>query len=725
MTQPEPSRATAPRKEHQVLEGEVAAVLYQDEEAGFAVVSLETDAGRASAAGELAPVCAGESLRIHGRWTTHPRYGRQFKAAWSERVTPTTLEGLERYLGSGVFPGVGAEMASRLVAHFGTETLEALEQGARRLRRVPGIGPKRAASLSAAFLENRDRHRVLAELRGLGLSARQAAELYRRWQAGAIQRVRRDPYALIGEVTGFGFQSAEEVARALGLGADSPPRARGILTHLLRSAAREGHACLPAEAIAERLEGLQMPAEAVAAARAQLVEEGRLVVETDADGAKWCFLAGLWQDEQGVADAVRRLLAGPPRPAPPPSQLAAALGALPFAPDEQQLRAVELARQSPFSVLTGGPGTGKTTVMRLLLEVLQRQGVQKVRLASPTGRAAKRLQEAAGRQATTIHRLLGFDPRTMSFQHDAEQPLDADFLIVDEVSMLDLPLAHALLQAVPQNCAVLLVGDADQLPSVGPGTVLSDLVAADCVPSVRLQRIYRQAEGSTIVEAAHEVIAGRVPHGAPPGEPGDFFVVHRKDPEEAAALVERLVCERIPRRYGIDPMGEVLVLSPMYKGPLGVDQLNARLSRRLNPDGEGPEWAPFRVGDRVMVVRNDYEREVFNGDQGRVTAIESGEVLVEIDGRVQSYRPEQLADLVPSFCVTIHRAQGSEARAVVVAIGWSHYPMLQRNLLYTAITRGRELVVVVGDRGALARAVGSAGGSRRYGRLRARLRSTE
>jgi len=722
-------RPSPPETAHELLEGQVAHVIYASEESGFAVVSLITDEGPQTAAGSIAPVHEGEMLRLHGRWDTHAKFGRQFKAQWSEHATPTTKDGLERYLGSGAFPGIGPDLARRLVEHFGDQALDALAAGPERLQEVKGIGPKRATALAESFLDGHERHRVLAELRGFGLNGGQARTLYERWGAGAIERAKGDPYALIDQLRGYGFETAERLAKGQGIPRDSVVRGRGVIAHLLRQGGKEGHVCLPQQELWDKLDGLGLSTETVAAAAAELVEAGRLVVEEE--NQAW-YLSGLWMDEDGVARHLRRLLAAELPPAATPEQALAAMRRTAFQPDPSQRQAIETALRESFSVLTGGPGTGKTTTLRLLLEILESAGVDPVQLASPTGRAAKRLQEATGRDAGTVHRLLGFDPIAGEFRRDEDEPIDAAFVIIDEVSMMDLPLAHAVLRAVPDGCRVLFVGDADQLPSVGPGSVLRDLVAAESVPTIRLEQIHRQGAGSGITRAAHRILGGEAPNTAT-GPGGDFFLTYQDDAGRAAELVERIVCERIPERYGMDPHQDVLVLAPMYAGPLGVDALNQRLGRRLNPDaaalipeadsGGGPARgaARFRVGDRAMVIRNDYDREVFNGDAGRVTVVEPNAVTVEIEGRPQTYTAEQLGDLIPAWCVTVHRSQGSEARAVVIVLGRSHFLMLRRNLLYTAVTRGKELVCVVAAHSALHRAVSNAEENQRYGRLRARV----
>jgi len=717
---------------HESIEGQVVAIIFHSEDSGFAVISLFVDTDgtpkATTAAGKLGQVHEGEFLKLHGRWKEHPKFGKQFQAQWSEHTSPTTLTGLEKYLGSGAFPGVGADMAKRLVAHFGEHTLKNLEGSSENLMLVPGIGPKRAEALAAGFREGRDRHRVLSELRGFGLSSNHTGALYERWGAAAVEKVKEDPYALVGELRGVGFQTADRIAITVGIPRDSAVRARGVLVHLLREASREGHVCLPEMMVLEKLDQLGLSQDSVIEGVQGAVQSGRVIlVKLDPTGTnpqdQAFYLAELEEAEAGLVEEIHRLLEPNADALASQDQVLKAIEQTEFRPDESQRQALEMALSASFSVITGGPGTGKTTTLRLLLDILDRVGSVKVKLASPTGRAAKRLHEATGREAGTIHRLLGFDPAHGGFRHNSEDQLVLDYLIIDEVSMMDLPLAYDLLQAVPDGARVLLVGDADQLPSVGPGAVLRDLVEIQTIATTRLQRIHRQGEDSGITEAAHAILHGEMPVSSSSGDGrGDFFVSYREDPNEASDLVEHIIADRMPDKYEIDPLEDLLVLSPMYRGALGVDELNQRLSARLNPDGKGFEWAKgLRVGDRIMVVKNDYDRETFNGDTGVVTSISKDELIAEIDGWVQSYGPGDIDNLIPAYCVTVHRSQGSESQAVLIVLSNTHYPMLRRNLLYTAVTRGKELVVLVTSKSALRRAVQNDQESLRYGGLRARL----
>lgn len=722
---PRPPRKQAPTT-HETLEGEVVRLIFPPNADGFAVAAVETQDGRATVAGQLGAIDPGQSIRVHGRWQEHRRFGRQFRAEWLERIAPTTTAGMQRYLASGAFPGIGPDSAKRLVAHFGIGVLDALEAGVREVQKVPGIGPKRARSLADAYRGDRETHRVLAELRGFGLSDRQARLLYERRGAAAVQRVQDDPYLLAREVRGIGFHTADKLARGMGIDLDSPLRARAAAVHALYEASRvAGHTCLEESALLEACAELQIDEQPAREALPSLLEAGtacRQQIARPGEEPRW-YLPDLYRAEIELASDLKRLLGRPGGPLTEPEHAVGALKRAEIVPDSGQLDALRMALEEPFAVITGGPGTGKTTIVGLLLDTLETAGVGEILLASPTGRAAKRLHEATGREASTVHRLLKFDPKTGDFQAGPELPLEASFLIVDEVSMLDLPLARSLLAAVAGDTRVLLVGDADQLPPVGPGAVLRDLLASGRVPSVRLRRIHRQGADSGIVDAAHAVLAGERPTVDDASD--DFFLLQTTDAERAAAAIERTVCERIPERYGLDPHRDVLVLSPIYRGPLGVDAINERLGARLNPSGSERAWSRgLRVGDRVMVVRNDYERELFNGDTGTIVAADDKEqeLVTEIDGRQHRWGFEQLDSLVCAWCVTVHRAQGSEAQAVVVVLDTSHYIMLRRTLLYTALTRARRLCVLVAAPAALARAVGNAAEVERKGLLVERLR---
>ncbi len=724
---------------HQTLAGQVVSIVFRAEDSGFGVVVLEVDSGDAppddlgepfggggnplpdttAVAGDLGDVNEGDFLRLHGAWKKHPRFGRQFQASWSEQTTPNTVDGLQKYLASDSFPGIGPDMARRLVEHFGDDALDAMDIGAAKLQEVDGIGPKRAATLAEAFEIGRARHRVMAELRGLGLNGSQANKLYERWQAAAIERVRADPYALIGELRGIGFETAERMAEQLSIPRDSVVRGKGVVQHLLKQGMRDGHTCLPEAGIDQQLSTLGLSEENATAALVELIQKRSLVC-TEHDG-RWYAHPLADQAEAQIAATVRQLNSGEVEPAANPDQVMAAIRRAEHQPDASQLQAVEMALREGFCVMTGGPGTGKTTTLRLILDILEAAGIGPIKLASPTGRAAKRLHEATGRQAGTVHRLLGWDPIQADWKHDDENPIDAEYLIVDEVSMLDVFVASALMRAVPENCRVLLVGDADQLPSVSAGAVLRDLLRCRNVAQTRLQLVHRQGEGSGIDDAAHAILHGEAPTTST-SPTGDFFTTFPDNADAAADLVERIVCERIPEKYGLNPRTDILVLSPMYRGPLGVDALNERLARRLNPDGDGAEWSRgLRIGDRAMIVRNDYERKVFNGDTGTVTHISNDELFLEVDGTVHSYGREEMLDLIPAYCVTVHRSQGSEAQAVVIALAGSHYMMLRRNLLYTAVTRGKKLVTVVTEPQAFRRAVSNAEESKRWTQLQRRI----
>jgi len=707
--------------------GTVARIVYANEENGWTVLRFHTDSGNpVTAVGTLLGVRAGDRLRLTGRWTTHPKFGEQLEVEGYLPVEPSTREGIRRFLASGRLRGVGPVMAERIVDAFGLQALDVIEHEPERLTEVPGIGPSKAARIVESWKEHRGIYPVMVFLQSHGISPALAVKIHKRFGAAAVETVRENPYVLAEEIHGVGFLTADRIARSLGIEPDAPERLRAGLLYTLRQATLDGHVYLPQERLVEegaRLLGVDpgpLP-EHVAGLEAR----DAVVVET-AGGERGVFLPWLHAAEVTVAAELTRLVSGTvPSRLDPEAAVAWFESRSELALDEEQRRALRTALTAPVTVITGGPGTGKTTIVRGLTSVYEAKNLR-VLLAAPTGRAAKRLAEATGMPARTIHRLLEYQPAEHAFARHRQRPLDADLLVVDEVSMLDVELAASLLAAVPPRCRVVLVGDADQLPSVGPGQVLADILGSGAVPSVRLERIFRQEHGSLIVANAHRVNHGQLPVLHDGADLADFYFVERRDPAAAASVVIDLVANRIPGRFGLDPVDDVQVLTPVHRGELGVAALNEALQEALNPAGERLEvgFRSFRRGDKVMQVRNNYDLGVFNGDLGRVRGVdeEEGTLLVDFDGRLVAVPAENLDELTVAYACTIHKSQGSEYPAVVIALHDQHWVMLQRNLLYTGITRGRRLVVIVGTRRALARAVRNADQRRRHTRLALRLR---
>ncbi len=746
------------------IEGIIERITFHSEEDGYTVARLQEDgrAGPITVVGSLASVHAGARVRLTGTWASHPKYGRQFKAEQCQEVLPATIQGLEKYLGSGLIKGIGPVTAKAIVRHFGLRTLAIIDETPDRLIEVPGIGPQRVRAIKAAWEAQRHIKEIMVFLQSHGVSTSLAAKIYKQYGDEAVAVVRADPYRLARDIYGIGFLTADRIAQQVGIAPDAPQRIAAGVAYVLSQQSDEGHVYTPREdLVREAASLLGVDAALVEQAIDRLHAEEQVRQETvtyevreDAGRTlreeKAVYLRPFYYGEVGAANRLLTLLHVER------SRLAAfqaermdwdrafawlaGRGTLELSPEQRD--AVRTALTHKVTVLTGGPGTGKTTTVRAVLELVEARKLKAV-LAAPTGRAAKRLSEAAGRPAQTIHRLLEFSPQEGNrFKRNEDHPLDADLVIVDEASMLDLLLTNHLLKAIHPESHLLLVGDVDQLPSVGAGNVLGDVIASGQAATVRLTTIFRQDPRSLIVSNAHRINQGQMPEFRK--DALDFFLFAEDDPERAADLVVDIVQNRIPRKFGLDPVDDVQVLSPMYRGAVGVANLNARLQEALNPASPPAgkaEWRAgprplseeqgartggrvFRVGDKVMQIRNNYDRDVFNGDIGRLTAIdlEDQTLTVTIDGRPVEYDVTDLDELVLAYACSIHKAQGSEYPAVVVPVLTQHYVMLARNLLYTAVTRAKRLVVLVGTKKAIAIAVRNDRPAQRHTALDARLR---
>lgn len=714
------------------LTGEVERVTYENEATSFRVVRLGALEGQGAPRGSIVVVGTfqavgpGSRLRVTGKLVSDARHGEQLRADVVVPLEPDTLLGIERYLGSGLIPGIGPALAKRVVGAFGLDTLRVLDQEPERLGEVSGIGERRVRDVKKSWAAQRALSSLLVLLQTHGASHNLALRIWKHYGDRAAAVVQRSPYRLALEVQGVGFKTADRLASSLGISSDHPERCQAGVMHCLQEQAEAGHVYTPREELVARVaEMLGVGSEHVDVAIDSLFAAERAVVENGL-----VFLTRLHRAEVEVAAAVARIN-GAPLPA-----LGAAARALAefeaktkLALAPSQRRAVELAASERLAIITGGPGVGKTTIVRAIVAVFS-QARQKVRLAAPTGRAAKRLAEATGEEASTLHRLLEFEPRSAEFQRNRENPIEGDVVIIDESSMIDLALMRSLLVALPARARLILVGDSDQLPSVGPGAVLRDLLESRAVPTVRLAEIFRQAETSGIVENAHRILHGELPGSAPADDPkADFFVIARKTPEEAAEVIRELVTARIPRRFGLDPRREIQVLSPMHKGPAGTLAMNQILQQALNPEGPALEvrGQKLRLGDKVLQTRNDYENEVFNGDVGVISNVDLAErkLSVRFDSGVVDYEDAALEALSLAYAMSVHKSQGSEYPVVVMPLLTTHFVMLSRSLLYTGVTRARRLCVLVADPRALGLAVSDARREDRRTKLADRLLKRE
>jgi exodeoxyribonuclease V alpha subunit len=735
------------RNERSTLQGTVSRITYQHPETHYTVARLDTEgASSVTVVGTLFPVAEGEEIKIFGSWKTHPRYGLQFQIDYWEKLDPATLEGIERYLGSGLIKGIGPTYAKRLVSAFGLDTLRVLSAEPLRILDVDGIGEVRARRIMQAWQQQRGMQDVMVFLQGHGVGAAMALRIYRAFGSETISRIRENPYVLAREVHGMGFLLADRIASRIGIRGDFPLRVQAGVLHVLRDSAEHGHCFVPLSALEKNASlMLGVDEEKVEIAIERLAAQSDLVLqEASGEVGRRVYLAELHHAEDRVAAAIQRLLSTSSflqaerianrkdkRDAVSRGALdlrgSDPFAALPIQLDEEQIEAARQALEQKVYVITGGPGTGKTTLLISLLAILRGAKVS-LALAAPTGRAAKRMTETAGEEAMTLHRLLEFNPREGVFQRHEDNPLQVDVVIVDEASMIDVTLMDHLLSAIDPHSHLILVGDVDQLPSVGPGSVLKDLIDSGVVPVAVLRRIFRQHQQSLIVVNAHRILKGQPLEFRDAREKRDFDFMARESEAEILDAVKELVRERIPRALQL-PSDQVVhavqVLTPMHRGLLGTIQLNRELQNLLNPVGDAVErgGSLLRVQDKVMQLRNNYDKGVFNGDLGRIVSIdkEDGKISIDFDDKIVEYESDEFDEISLAYATSIHKSQGSEYPVVVIPLHTSHYMMLHRSILYTAVTRGKKWVVVVGSRKALGMAIRNVRVEKRNTGLREKL----
>ena len=709
----------------EVLAGLVERVTFHNSDNGFCVLRAKARGHRdlVTVVGHAAIISAGEWITASGEWVNDHTHGQQFKARFLRTSAPTSIDGIEKYLGSGMIRGIGPVYAKKMVQAFGEKVFDIIEAEPDRLREVTGIGLVRAKRITDAWAEQKIIREIMVFLHSNGVGTARAVRIFKTYGVDAVQVMTENPYRLARDIRGIGFKTADAIAMKLGVEKNAMIRVRAGISYALTEAMDDGHCGLPTEELVPlAVELLEISKELVQTALDLELSEGTVIAATVGETA-CVFLGGLYRAEQVIAERIVRIASGKlpwsyidPEKALPWVERKTGLSLA-----ESQVAAIRLALISKVLVITGGPGVGKTTIVKTILRILAAKGVNLL-LCAPTGRAAKRMTEATGFEAKTIHRLLEVDPKAGGFKRNSENPLECDLLIVDETSMVDVMLMQALMKAAPDNAALLIVGDIDQLPSVGPGQILADVIASGAVPVVRLTEVFRQAAQSRIITSAHKINQGSIPDLSKPEGDSDFYFVQADDPETAVLRIIELVKTRIPQRFGLDPIRDIQVLCPMNRGGVGARSLNIELQAALNPAGERKVerfgWT-FAPGDKVMQIENDYDKEVYNGDIGYVDDVDPdvGELTASFDGRAVTYGFGELDTLVPAYAATIHKSQGSEYPAVVIPVLTQHYAMLQRNLLYTGVTRGKKLVVLVGQKKAVAIAVRNVSGRRRWSKL--------
>ncbi|MEN6380532.1 MAG: ATP-dependent RecD-like DNA helicase [Synergistaceae bacterium] len=728
-------------KEIKELTGQIERITYSDAESGYAVLRIAVKGypDLVTAVGTIASPAVGEVLSMKGLWTDHPKFGSQFKIVEYRSFAPSSIQGIEKYLGSGLIKGIGPSIAEKIVSLFGAEAFKILDTKPEKLLEIEGIGDKKAAAIHEAWLEQREMRGVMLFLQSYGIGTGYALRVFRHYGSASVQVLQENPYRLAVDIFGIGFVTADKIASSMGFSKESPLRIRAGVLHVINELTRDGHVFVP-------IEELTASASEILSVSPELVEKGiedgrlnqELIIEwyMDIEGKDDCavYLPPFHYAEVHSAKNLCRILSSPFN-----GQYAAPDVVIPWVQQElgisfagQQTEALKTALSSQVMVITGGPGTGKTTLIKAIIKIRSARGFR-IMLAAPTGRAAKRMTEATGHEAKTIHRMLEYTGSSMAggdFMKNETNTLDCDLLVVDEASMIDQILFHHLLKAIPKDASVVFVGDVDQLPSVGPGNVLKDIIDSGVCPVVHLKEIFRQGEESMIVVNAHKINSGEMPcfddksNGT---SPCDFYFIEQNDPDKALEIIKELVTLRIPQKFGFDPVKDIQVLTPMHRGSVGTTRLNSELREVLNIQHGSKVQRMGRIvqeGDKVMQIRNNYEKDVYNGDIGTVLRIdgEESKVIVEMDSGRVSYDFSELDELIHAYAVSIHKSQGSEYPAVVIPIMTQHYMMLQRNLLYTGITRGKKLVVLVGTKKAVAIAVKNDKTRKRYTRLAGRLK---
>jgi len=715
------------------LQGQIERITYTNDETGYTIAKIKVYGRRdlVTVVGNFMAPMPGEILKMQGEWANHPKFGEQFKVVHYKSLVPASVAGIEKYLGSGLIKGIGPVMAKRIVKKFEKETLDIIEQEVEKLNEIVGIGKKRVEMIKKAWADQKEIRQVMIFLQSHGVSSAYATKIFKTYGNESIEVVQDNPYRLATDIFGIGFLTADRIAEKLGFAKDSELRAEAGILYVLHQLADDGHVYYPLQPLIDECQKILEVEPAILVKALAFLNANQSIVIEDPEAQKSndqaVYLAKFHLSETNIASRLKALINAPKsiRPINPDKALNWVQKRLDITLAPKQIDAVRRAVTDKVLVITGGPGTGKTTIVNAILKIFVQHGV-KILLAAPTGRAAKRMSEATGCEAKTIHRLLEYSIQKGGFQKNDQTPLKCDLLIVDEASMIDTILMHHLLKAIPPKATFILVGDVNQLPSVGAGNVLHDIITSGAVPVMELNEIFRQARESLIIVNAHKINQGLMPAFKPSGyKLADFYFIEQEEPEKVLGIILEMVKGRIPKRFALDPIDDIQVLTPMHKGMVGAGNLNIELQNALNPgpDSLSRGGKNFRINDKVMQIRNNYEKEVFNGDLGRIIKIdiEAQEVIIDFDGKQVAYDYSDLDEVVPAYAISIHKSQGSEYPAVVIPILLQHYVLLQRNLIYTGVTRGKKLVVMVGSKKALAIGIGNDKTKKRYTHLRYRL----